>query len=418
MMKSLRRAALGAGITAITIGAALSNSGCKKSEAAMPGAGGRPPALVNVATAMEREAPVYLDEIGKAVAREMVTVMPQVAGRIDALHFADGADLKKGDLLFTIDARPFQAVLDQAQGQLAKDEAASVNAEHFLKRQQDIFKQGFVSPSDYDTALFNSKATKAAMEADKATIEAARLNVEYCTIRSPIDGRAGARLVDPGNVVKINETPLLVIQRIEPIYADFTVSEQELARVRAAMADHTLKTLVKLPTDTNGGEEGDLTFLDNAVQDASGTIRLRATLPNKDRHFWPGQFVNVRFVLSVNKSVLVPTSAPQLGQQGYYVFVVKEDSTAELHPVVLGQQQGDLIVVEKGVNAGDTVITNGQLLVMPGGPVKVEATPAPAPMPGHAPPAGATTQPAPVAPSTQPSANLSGGRAVRVGGQS
>ena len=219
--------------------------------------GGRPPALVNVATAVEREAPIYLDEIGKATAREMVTIMPQVAGKINALHFVDGADLKKGDLLFTIDARPFQAVLDQTQGQLAKDEAASVNAERFLKRQQDIFKQGFVSPSDYDTAQFNSKAAKAALEADKATIEAARLNVEYCTIRSPIDGRAGARLVDPGNVVKIDETPLLVIQRIEPIYADFTINERELAGVRAAMADHTLKTLVKLPTDTITGEEGE-----------------------------------------------------------------------------------------------------------------------------------------------------------------
>ena len=357
---------------------AMSAVACKNgAEAAGPPP--HPPAHVQVAVATAADVPEYLDEIGKAMARESVTIMPQVAGRIEALHFADGANLKKGDLLFTIDPRPFQAVLDQAQGQLAKDQAASANADRFLNRQSDIYKQGFVSPSDYDTALFNAKAAKAAVQADEASIEAAKLNVEYCNIRSPIDGRAGLRLVDPGNVVKINETPLLVIQRLDPIYADFTINESQLLRVRQQMDKGILKTLVKLPEDQDY-REGELSFLDNAVQDGTGTVKLRATLSNAERHFWPGQFVNVRLVLRVLKgAVLAPTSVPQQSQQGAYALVVKDKAGpdgkpatfAELRLITLGQRQGDLIVIASGVAAGERVITDGQMLVRPGDPVAI-----------------------------------------------
>jgi multidrug efflux system membrane fusion protein len=352
---------------------------------------------VNVVRAIATDVPVYLDEIGKTSASEMVTVMPQVSGRIEALHFADGADVRQdrdlviapffklhvpGDVLFTIDARPFTAALAQAKGQLAKDQATSDNAEAFFIKQSDVYKQKFISDSDYDTAKFNALSARAAVEADKAAVEAARLNVEYCTIKAPIDGRAGMRLVDPNNIVKINETALLVIQRLDPIYADFTINERDLSDVRAHMADHTLKTLVRLPTDSdmNSGREGDLTFLDNAVQDASGTIKLRATLPNKDRRFWPGQFVNVRLIKTMQKNaVLVPLNAPQIGQEGSYIYVVKPDSTAEQRHVVLGQQQvigpqrDNFVVVTEGVKVGEQVVVNGQVMLFPGAPVKVEA---------------------------------------------
>jgi multidrug efflux system membrane fusion protein len=361
--------------------------GCNRGAAKGATAPPPPPPMVSETAAIARDVPLYLDEIGKATATESVTVMPQVAGRVDALHFKDGADLKQGQVLFTLDARPFVALQHQAEAQLTKDQAAAQNAEAFLKRQQDVFKQGVVTASDYDTAVFNAKAAAAAVEADKSAIESAKLNVDYCTIKSPIDGRASMRLVDPGNVVKINETPMLVIQKIDPIYADFTINESELLNVRQQMANGTLKTLVRLPEDKDY-HQGSLTFLDNSVQDGSGTIKLRATLDNANKHFWPGQFVNVRLVLSILKdAVLVPTSVPQQSQQGTFALVVKDQAgpdgkpitIAEMRPVVLGQRQGDMIVVSKGVAAGEKVITDGQMLVRPGGPVTV-LPPAPAPV--------------------------------------
>ena len=376
MVNWIRCAIRGVLVGSVVSGAIIAVAGCRKGSA-QDATAKMPPPLVNVATAVAQDAPLFLDEIGKAEATETVTVMPQVADRVDALHFADGADLKAGQLLFTLDARPFVAIHDQAKAQLAKDQAALSNAQNYLKRQEDIYKQGFVAPSDYDTAVFNAKAAAAAVEADKAAIESARLNVEYCEIKAPIDGRAGMRLVDPGNIVKINETPLLNIQRLDPIYADFTITETQLVQVRQEMARGTLKTLVKLPEDKDY-IEGALTFLDNLVQDGSGTIKLRATLKNQEKHFWPGQFVNVRLVLTELKdAVLVPTTVPQLSQQGTYALVVNEgkDPTgkpaliAEMRPVKLGQRHGDMIVVESGVKAGERVITDGQMMVQPGGVV-------------------------------------------------
>lgn len=399
----------GAWAAAVVVGAlAAATGGCKRdggSAAAGGAPGAMPPPPVVVTQAIAQDVPVYLDEIGKCVARESVMVMPQVAGQVTQLHFEDGADIKKGQPLFTIDPRPFEAALHQAQGTLAKDQAGAGNAETYYKRQNDIFKQGFVSPSDYDTARFANEQAKATVAGDMAAVEQAKLNVEYCTIKSPIDGRASARMVDPGNVVKANETQMLSIQRLDPIYADFTVTEEKLSRVRAEAAGGTLKTLVKLPEETEY-HEGSLTFVDNAVQDGSGTIKLRATLPNADRHFWPGQFVNVRLVLKVQKdAVLVPTSVPQMSQQGSFALVVtdgrgpdgKQATLAEMRPVKLGQRQrgGELIVIESGVAAGERVITDGQMLVRPGGPVTV--MPPPATMP-------ASTQPASTQPAGDPKA--------------
>jgi membrane fusion protein, multidrug efflux system len=392
-------------------GAMLSGTGCGKSDGATAGSDKKPPALVNVSPAILRDAPVYLDEIGKTTARETVTIMPQVVGRIAAIHFQDGADLKKDtQLLFTIDDRPFKAALQQAQAQLDKDRAASKNADAFFARQAKVYDQKFIAESDYDTAKYNAEGAKATVAADEAAVANAKLNVEYCSIYSPIEGRAGMRLVDPGNIIKVNQA-LLVIQRLDPIYADFMINDRELPDVRKHMADHTLKALAKLPTDTeNEARQGDLTFLDNAVQDASGTIKLRATLPNADRHFWPGQYVNVRLVLMVKKdAVLVPMSAPQLGQNGSYVYVIKPDSTADLRPVTLGQKhvigpgQDIYVVVEKGVAGGERVVVNGQLTLFPGAPVQIE------PM-KDAPAAGPSTKP-----STQPSANPPGS-SVSLGG--
>ncbi len=323
---------------------ALPSVGCgKKVTAAFE----HPPASVTVSTALSHDVPIYLDEIGKNGAFESVTVTPQVAGRITERHFEDGANLQKGQLLFVIDPRPYQAQLDSAQANLAQ--------------------------------------AKAALELAK--IQFARdevLNLEYCFIHSPIEGRAGARLVDIGNVVQANTTSLLLIQRLDPIYADFTITERDLPNVQKQMTNGNLQAQVRLPSDgADHPRMGKVTFLDNAVQNGTGTVNLRATIPNSDRHFWPGQFVNVRLVLATEKAaVLIPTEATQISQKGPFVYVVKPDQTAELRVVTLGQRQGGNVVVTSGLAAGENVVLTGQLTVVPGSKVKVVPGAAGTPNPG------------------------------------
>jgi multidrug efflux system membrane fusion protein len=378
----------------------------------------RPPAPVSVTEAVMRDVPNYIDAIGKTVAREVVSIQPQVSGRILKIHFTDGANVKKGDLLFTIDTRPFEASLRQAQANVAKDLALKKQAEANLakdlaqskygdieaKRYATLVEQGVVSREQYDQIRSNADSLKATVEADRAAIHSAeesikvdtaavdsvKVELSYCYIRSPIDGRAGQRLVDIGNVVNpggssgggasnnatggnsVSSNSLLVIERIDPIYADFTIPQDNLAVVQQQMREGTLKTEVRLP-DATDPIAGQLTFLDNAVQSATGTINLRATVPNSDHRFWPGRFVNLRLVLStIHGAVLVPATAPQMSAKGSFVYVVKQDSTAEQRQVTLGQRQGDLIVVEKGVEPGERVVTIGQIGVTPGGKVRVE----------------------------------------------
>ena len=378
----------------------------------------RPPAPVTVTAAIMQDVPIYLDAIGKTVAREVVSIQPQVSGRITKIHFTDGANVRKGDMLFTIDPRPFEANVRQAQANVSRDLALKKQAEANLakdiaqqkygeveaKRYRTLVEQGVVSREQYDQVQSNAESLKATVDADRATVhsadeaikadtqavESARLELSYCSIRSPIDGRAGQRLVDIGNVVNPggssgssnntssnsgpsgNGNSLLVIQRLDPIYADFTISQTDLANVQRQMREGTLKTEVRLP-DSEDSVTGQLTFLDNAVQNTTGQVSLRATIPNEGHRFWPGRFVNIRLVLStVRGAVLVPAVAPQMSAKGSYVYVVKQDSTAEQRPVTLGQRQGDLVVVEKGVEPGERVVTNGQVGVTPGGKVRIE----------------------------------------------
>ena len=376
----------------------------------------RPPAPVSVAAAITQDVPTYLDAIGKTVAREVVSIQPQVSGRIVKIHFTDGANVKKGEVLFTIDTRPLEANLRQAQANVSKDLALKKQAEANLardvaqarygeieaKRYRTLVEQGVVSREQYDQTQSNAESLKATVEADRAaihsaeesikvdtaTVDSAKVELSYCYIRSPIDGRAGQRLADIGNVVNPggssggagsstsgtagNSNSLLVIERIDPIYADFTIPQDNLARVQEQMREGTLKTEVRLP-DWTDPVAGQLTFLDNAVQNATGTINLRATIPNTDHRLWPGRFVNIRLVLStIHGAVLVPATAPQMSAKGSFVYIVKQDSSAEQRQVSLGQRQGDLIVVEKGVEPGERVVTNGQIGVTPGGKVRVE----------------------------------------------
>jgi membrane fusion protein, multidrug efflux system len=334
---------------------------------------GPPPPLVSVVEARTQDVPRYLDEIGRNAALESVTVTPQVGGRIEERHFKDGDNLKKGQLLFVIDPRPYKAQLDAAQATLAQNKAALELAQIEFERDADILNTRAISKEDYDTKKNAVNVSKAQVEAAEAALETAKLNLEYCYIHSPIDGRAGARLVDVGNVVQTNSTALLSIQRNDPIYANFTVTERDLPEVQKQLTHRTLKTLTWLPTDSaSEARTGIVEFLDNTVQNGTGTVNLRATIPNGDRHFWPGQFVNVRLVLGTDQgAVLIPSEATQISQRGPFVFVVKSDDTAELRPVVLGQRQGSDVVVTGGLSAGERVVVVGQMTVRPGGKVRV-----------------------------------------------
>jgi len=343
-----------------------------------------PPPAVTVIEPTMRDVPYYIDEIGRCAAHEMVTVTPQVSGRVDETHFVEGDDLKKGDLLFTIDARPFRAVLAQTVAALNQTKESLNLAKIEFARVDALHGTSAVSETEYDQKKSAVAVAEANVQAAQANVDAAKLNVEYCEIRSPITGRTGKRLVDPGNVVKANEAALVTIQGFDPINADFTIAEDRLAEVRENMANGRLKTFVQLPHTPGANpatqpapHQGELAMIDNAVQDNTGTVRLRATIPNQDRFFWPGQFVNIRLVLYEKKdALLIPSKAIQVGQQGPYVYVIKHDDAkkmdmAEMRPIVQGQMQGDQVVIEKGLNPGDKVIATGQMMVMPNGPVTV-----------------------------------------------
>jgi membrane fusion protein, multidrug efflux system len=357
------------GMAAVSV-ALVAIDGCSKGgqEAQMT----MPPAPVIVSPVSTADVPVYLDEIGKASATAVVTVLPQVNGKLIKQDFVDGSDLTAGQKLFEIDPRPFQAELDAAQAAVEQTQATVVSAKQDFDRVASLLATKAVAQQDYDDKQSAYAVAVANEKAAEAALETARLNLEYCTITSPIDGRAGQRLVDAGSVVNENSTQLLVIETVKPIYADFTVPENELDRVRQNMADGTLAVEVRSPTDPNHPGNGQLIFLDNAVQDGTGTVKLRALLPNTDNRFWPGQFVQVRLILKLlHNALLVPNEAVQIGQQGPYVFVIKSDGTAEQRDVTPGQRQGDDIVIETGLNAGESVVKSGQLAVIPGLPVKV-----------------------------------------------
>jgi membrane fusion protein, multidrug efflux system len=312
------------------------------------------PRSVAVAKVITKDVPLYLDEIGTSTAAETVQVQAQVSGQIISREFEDGADVKKGDVLFRIDPRPFEAALASAQADAALAHAT-------FARQTELRSKAVVAGQDYDTAQAN------AMKAD-AAVKAAQVNLDYCTIRSPIDGRTSLRNIDVGNLVGPSSPPLVMVQRLDPIYTDFTIAEPDIPLVRQHLNGTPLRVLTEAENDKLPPRIGELTFIDNAVQPGAGTVRARATSENHDRALWASQFVRVRLILQTLKNaVLVPSSAVQIGQNGPYVFVVKADSTLDLRQVKPGQKQdGDMQVIVSGVKPGESVVTRGQLQLAPG----------------------------------------------------
>ena len=333
-------------------------AGCGKT--APPGPPPRPVAIAKVIT---KDVPLYLDEIGTCAAFESVQVQPQVSGQIVSRDFKDGAYVKKADLLFTIDKRPYQAALDAAK---ADDMLAQAN----LNRQLELKAKGVTATQDLDTAKANAMRTAAA-------VAAAQVSLDYCSIRSPIDGRAGLRQVDVGNTVSAGSggAVLVTIDNLDPIYTDFTIAEPDIPLVRRYLGGPNVKVLTDAEDDNVPPRAGDLYFIANTVQPAAGTVQARAVTPNQDRALWPSQFVHVRLILDILKNAkLVPSSAVQVGQNGPYIFVVKADSTLDLRQVKPGQRQGDLTVISEGVNPGETVVVAGQLQLAPGTKVVAKST--------------------------------------------
>lgn len=335
----------------------------------------QPPAVpVAAALAAKKDVPVQLRAIGTAEAYSTVSVKTMVNGQIVKVGFREGQDVRKGDLIFVIDPRPFEAALKTAEANLAKSLALKENAEKDVQRYAYLVQQDLVPRQQYDQAVSNAAALAATVSADNAAVENARVQLGYCFIRSPIAGRTGALFIKEGNVVKANDASLVTIHQVTPIYVTFSVPEQHLGDIRKYRAARSLGVEATIPGQEDRPARGELAFISNAVDNATGTIQLKASFPNGERRLWPGQFVNVVLTISVKSgAVLVPTPAVQTGQKGQYVFVVRSDNTVESRPVAAGDSAGGETVIEKGIQAGERVVTDGQLRLVPGARVEIKA---------------------------------------------
>jgi multidrug efflux system membrane fusion protein len=359
-------------------------------------------APVTVAQVVSKTVPVEIKAVGSVEAYSSIAVKTMVAGELQKVHFAEGQEVRKGGPLFTIDERPFRTALDQAEANLARDKAMLVQLEANLARDvaqaqyakaqagryAKLVEEGVISPEQseqYDTeakARFEAveadkaalKTAQASIQADEAEVRSARVQLSFCSVVSPIDGRTGSLLVHEGNIVKANETILVTINQIAPTYVSFAVPELYLPRIRKFLAAGSLAVEARVRSNDFGPPVvGKLSFIDNAVDPSTGTIRLKATFANSDRVLWPGEFVDTTLRVAEQVNVPVaPTRAVQTGQDGQYVFVLKPDKTVEMRPVVAGQSMGDETVIEKGLQPGETVVTDGQLRLLNGSAVEVK----------------------------------------------
>ena len=334
------------------------------------------PVPVTLGTAVRKDVPVQVRAIGTVEAYSTVSVKTMVSGQILKVRFTEGQDVRRGEPIFEIDPAPYEAALKLAQATLAKDTALKENAEREVRRYAALIEKDLVPRQQYDQIVSSAAALEATVKADAAAVDNARVQLGYCFIRSPIDGRTGSLLVQEGNVVKANDAALVTINQIAPIRVSFAVPEQNLAAVRKYQAAHTL-TVEAVPQDgTARPSSGELSFIGNAVDPATGTIQLKGTFRNADRRLWPGQFVNVVLTLARRLgAVVVPALAVQTGQQGQYVYVAGPDLTVEVRDVTTGDTFDGGTIIEKGVQAGEKVVTDGQLRLIPGARVEARQGP-------------------------------------------
>jgi membrane fusion protein, multidrug efflux system len=380
---------------------ALILSACNSSPQAESGAMVFPPVPVSLKTATEESVPIQVRAVGTVEPYTSVEVKAQVGGELLNVKFAEGANVKKGDLLFEIDSRPFRETLRQAEAALRRNEAQLRAAEANLARARAQLKNAQTDAARYaelskeglsarmqveqvrtaaEVAAESVRADEAAiesfratLESDRATVEQARLNLSYCEIRAPISGRTGNLLLHPGNLVKANDDkPLVVINQIAPIFVTFGVPERYLSSI--SHQNTRRKLVVDASAGANSGVvRGNLSVIDNTVDSKTGTIRLKATFDNRDGNLWPGQFVNVALTMEPQTATVIPSEAVQAGQQGSFVYVVKADQTVEARPVLVGQAFEGKVIVEKGVTSGETVVTDGQSRLFPGAKVVASA---------------------------------------------
>lgn len=334
----------------------------------------RPVVPVTVATALQKDVPIEVRAIANIEPYATVSIKAQVAGEITGVFFREGEDVSKGQLLFTIDRRPFEAELASAEARLARDAAQLKNAEAQAARYARLMQEGVVAREQYDQFNTEKEALEAAVRADRAEVENARVRLAYTSIRAPISGRAGSLMLHKGNLVKANDDPpLVVLNQLQPIYVNFAVPEEHLPEVKHHIAvGRKLRVEAHVPNET-ATEKGVLTFVDNAVDRTTGTIRLKGTFANPQKRLWPGQFVNAVLRLAEQQdAVVVPSQAVQTGQQGQYVFIVKRDKTAEYRQVIVTRATENEAVIEKGLQPGETVVTDGHLRLVPGATVEIK----------------------------------------------
>lgn len=360
---------------AVLLASAIFFIGCAKKEVQAAGAGSRPPAPVVVASVEQRDVPVQVQAIGNVQAYQTVQIKSMVDGQINGILFKEGQDVHKGELLVTLDKRPFQAALDKAIGTLKHDEAQAANSQAQSDRYTALEKAGVISREQAQQYQTQAQADASAVQADKAAVESARVQLQYTDITSPLNARTGALLINNGNLVKANDTNYLVqLNQITPIYAQFAVPETYLSEVRK-YAGNRLKVLAYPKGQSNNPSQGVLTFINNGVDPSTGTVMLKATFSNTDRRLWPGEFVDIVLDVSMHKNaILVPTKAVQNGQQGEYVYVVTPQDTAETRMIQTQGSYQNSTLVASGLKPGERVVVNGQLQVVPNGKVVIQSS--------------------------------------------
>jgi len=329
---------------------------------------------VTTTSVVQKSMPITIEGIGTVIAASTVAIHSQITGELTAIHFVEGQDVQKGQLLVSFDKRPLEAALSQAQATLDRDVAQAAYARTQSTRTMDLQKRGIATRDQADQSIANAAALDAAVAADRAAVENAKVQLDYATISSPLDGRTGLLQVHPGNLVRANDTqPIVTINKITPVYVSFAIPEAQLPSLKRYMAQGELEITALAPDDSGPPSRGRLNFVDNAVDPTTGQIKIKGTFPNTDHRLWPGQFVNVAVTLTSDpQAITVPMAAVQTGQQGDYAFVVKPDQTVELRPVTVARRSGDQAVIRDGLKPGETVVTDGQLRLVPGSRVSVK----------------------------------------------
>jgi multidrug efflux system membrane fusion protein len=377
MMSATHRLLLGGLVmlSACAVNACSGDAATTDSSRGRGGAGQAPAVPVTIATVVQKPMPIDIRVIGTVEAYSNVAVHAQITGQLDTVFFKEGDDVKKGQVLFALDHRPLEAALQQAQATLDRDLAQAANARAQVTRYRDLLARGIATHEQVDQINSNAAALDATVGSDRAAIENAKVQLEYATIAAPIGGRTGALMVHAGNLVRAADTaPLVIINQVTPIFVSFGIPEAQLPGLKRYMAAGTLRVDARPPNDTAPPSSGHITFVDNAVDQTTGTIRIKGTFANDDRRLWPGQFVNVVVTLTTEpRALVVPAAAVQTGQQGQYLFVVKPDQTVDLRTVTVERSDGAETVIATGVAAGETVVTDGQLRLVPGTKITVKA---------------------------------------------